>query len=328
MISAAAERLDRRARRRAGVADQHPARRRGHRADVLGGRRGRLAGVSEACERTINSTREPSQRGNRVNEARPTDVDTGWLWLVAVPMMVTGYMVDLVGNDRPRPPIAVYVFSGLFVFVIAAVVVTFLFLMRQGYRWARTVLTGGGSPRWCTRDQPVLRRPPDHACGALRHERHRRLRADRRGSVPAAPQGRPRLLRSLSLPTCQQQCPPARAHSRRGVLAVAAGGDIAGASRHADGVHARQSAHSLSGCRNLVRRGGPGSRLSGGSHPGRQCRIAPGRRRARLRWLCCWHCSRMTGGVLWLIPMILTMVGAVLIMRPSAQDWFHIEETP
>jgi hypothetical protein len=36
----------------------------------------------------------------------------------------------------------------------------------------------------------------------------------------------------------------------------------------------------------------------------------------------------MTGGVLWLIPMILTMVGAVLIMRPSAQDWFHLGETP
>jgi hypothetical protein len=36
----------------------------------------------------------------------------------------------------------------------------------------------------------------------------------------------------------------------------------------------------------------------------------------------------MTGGVLWLIPMILTMVGAVLVMRPSAQDWFHAEETP
>ncbi len=34
----------------------------------------------------------------------------------------------------------------------------------------------------------------------------------------------------------------------------------------------------------------------------------------------------MTGGVLWLIPMILTMVGAVLIMRPAAQDWFHVEE--
>ena len=29
-------------------------------------------------------------------------------------------------------------------FVLAAIVVTFLFLMRQGYRWARTLLTGGG----------------------------------------------------------------------------------------------------------------------------------------------------------------------------------------
>lgn len=36
----------------------------------------------------------------------------------------------------------------------------------------------------------------------------------------------------------------------------------------------------------------------------------------------------MTGGVLWLIPMILAMVGAVLVMRPAAQDWFHAEETP
>ncbi len=36
----------------------------------------------------------------------------------------------------------------------------------------------------------------------------------------------------------------------------------------------------------------------------------------------------MTGGILWLVPMILTMVGAVIIMRPSAQDWFHAPETP
>jgi len=36
----------------------------------------------------------------------------------------------------------------------------------------------------------------------------------------------------------------------------------------------------------------------------------------------------MTGGVLWLIPMILAMVGAVLIMRPPAQDWFHLGQTP
>ena len=76
---------------------------------------------------------------------RPADVDTGfWLWLAAVPLMVAGYLVDVVSKERPHPPVVVIVFSCLFVFVIAAVVVTFLFLMRQGYRWARTVLTGGG----------------------------------------------------------------------------------------------------------------------------------------------------------------------------------------
>ena len=28
------------------------------------------------------------------------------------------------------------------------------------------------------------------------------------------------------------------------------------------------------------------------------------------------------GGVLWVLPMILTLVGAILVMRPSAQEWF------
>ena len=80
-----------------------------------------------------------------MSEGRPTDVDTGfWLWLVAVPLMVAGYLVDMVSVQQPRPPVVILVFSGMFVFVIAAVVVTFLFLMRQGYRWARTLLTGGG----------------------------------------------------------------------------------------------------------------------------------------------------------------------------------------
>lgn len=80
-----------------------------------------------------------------MSEARPADVDTGfWLWLVAVPLMVAGYVVDLVDTHRPHPPAVVFVFSGMFVFVLAAVVVTFLVLMRHGYRWARTVLTGGG----------------------------------------------------------------------------------------------------------------------------------------------------------------------------------------
>jgi hypothetical protein len=34
------------------------------------------------------------------------------------------------------------------------------------------------------------------------------------------------------------------------------------------------------------------------------------------------------GGALWVLPMILVLVGAVLIMRPSAQEWFPSEEKP
>ncbi len=34
----------------------------------------------------------------------------------------------------------------------------------------------------------------------------------------------------------------------------------------------------------------------------------------------------MTQGALWLIPMILTMVGAVLMLRPAATDWFDHQE--
>jgi hypothetical protein len=72
------------------------------------------------------------------------DVDTGfWLWLAALPLMVVGYVVDLVVNDK-HPPMIVYAISVVFVVVLSAVVVTFLILMRHGYRWARTLLTGGG----------------------------------------------------------------------------------------------------------------------------------------------------------------------------------------
>jgi hypothetical protein len=76
---------------------------------------------------------------------RPVDVDTGfWLWLAALPLMVAGYVVDLVLTGGTHPPMIVYAISVVFVVVLSAVVVTFLILMRQGYRWARTVLTGGG----------------------------------------------------------------------------------------------------------------------------------------------------------------------------------------
>jgi hypothetical protein len=75
---------------------------------------------------------------------RPVDVDTGfWLWLVAVPLMVIGYIADLVGSSHGRGATPLLVAQGLFTGVLCAIVVTFLILMRAGYRWARTVLTGG-----------------------------------------------------------------------------------------------------------------------------------------------------------------------------------------
>lgn len=77
--------------------------------------------------------------------SRPEDVDTGfWLWVAALPLMVIGYLVDLVITGATRPPMIVYAINVVFVIVISAVVVTFLILMRHGYRWARTLLTGGG----------------------------------------------------------------------------------------------------------------------------------------------------------------------------------------
>lgn len=79
------------------------------------------------------------------SNARPLDVDTGfWLWVAALPLMVAGYVVDLVATEGRHLPIAVLVVSGVFVLILSSVVLTFLILMRHGYRWARTLLTGGG----------------------------------------------------------------------------------------------------------------------------------------------------------------------------------------
>jgi hypothetical protein len=79
------------------------------------------------------------------SNARPLDVDTGfWLWVAALPVMVAGYIVDLVVSEDRHLPIAVLVVSGVFVFILSSVVLTFLILMRHGYRWARTLLTGAG----------------------------------------------------------------------------------------------------------------------------------------------------------------------------------------
>jgi len=74
--------------------------------------------------------------------ARPPDVDTGfWLWVVSLPLMVTGYVIDMV-TAEPRSSLFVLAINGVFLVILASVVVAFLILMRYGYRWARTCLTG------------------------------------------------------------------------------------------------------------------------------------------------------------------------------------------
>jgi hypothetical protein len=76
----------------------------------------------------------------------PEDIATGfWLWVAALPLLVTGYVVDLVAGPAKAQSWFVYAVSGMFVFIVVAVVVTFLILMRHGYRWACTLLTGGGT---------------------------------------------------------------------------------------------------------------------------------------------------------------------------------------
>ncbi|MBY0442470.1 MAG: hypothetical protein K2Q25_10110 [Mycobacteriaceae bacterium] len=82
-------------------------------------------------------------------QVRPVDVDTGfWLWLAALPLMVIGYAADLltapIQGGRTAASMLVYVAAGLFAVVICAITVTFLILMRAGYRWARTLVSGGG----------------------------------------------------------------------------------------------------------------------------------------------------------------------------------------
>ncbi|OKH77773.1 MULTISPECIES: hypothetical protein [Mycolicibacterium] len=85
-------------------------------------------------------TPEPEQ------DSRPADVDTGfWLWVVAVPLMVAAFVLDVVttpgGGEHRALVVAVAV---MFVVVLTSIVVAFLILMRHGYRWTRTLLTSGG----------------------------------------------------------------------------------------------------------------------------------------------------------------------------------------
>jgi len=75
---------------------------------------------------------------------RPHDVVTGcWLWAAAVPPAVTGYLVNNLTAPVRTPSGYVTAVAVLMVVVVTAIVVAFLPLLWQGYRWARSLLTGG-----------------------------------------------------------------------------------------------------------------------------------------------------------------------------------------
>ncbi|MBU9766732.1 hypothetical protein FR943_23190 [Mycobacterium sp. TNTM28] len=93
---------------------------------------------------------DPSGEPHPDPAERPDDVDTGfWLWTAALVLMVLGYLIDLftgtgTGTGTGVQRSVTVVFSAMFVVVLTSIVVAFLLLMRQGYRWARTLLTSGG----------------------------------------------------------------------------------------------------------------------------------------------------------------------------------------
>ena len=76
----------------------------------------------------------------------PEDVVTGfWLWAIALPLMLTGHVVGVVGTAGPTQAWLVNATTAVIAVNTAAIVATFLILLRHGYRWARTLLTGGGA---------------------------------------------------------------------------------------------------------------------------------------------------------------------------------------
>jgi hypothetical protein len=66
------------------------------------------------------------------------------LWRAALPVIATGDVVSLLTSPEVADLPVSYPIVGLSALVVVVVVATFLMLMRSGYRWARTGLTGGG----------------------------------------------------------------------------------------------------------------------------------------------------------------------------------------
>ena len=103
---------------------------------------------------------------------RPKDVDTAFgLWLAALPLMLIGQAaVPPLARNVP-PGVMTYVAAWGVLVLLSAVVVTFLLLMRQGYRWAaRCSPERRGHGRLCCQ-QPVHRRARRNGRGDVRDHR-------------------------------------------------------------------------------------------------------------------------------------------------------------
>lgn len=88
---------------------------------------------------------EESTRPAGPKPTRPADVDTGfWLWVAALPLLVIGYLIDNLMAPVAGAPLFLKGIAVMIVVAVAAIVLTFLILLRQGYRWTRTLLTAGG----------------------------------------------------------------------------------------------------------------------------------------------------------------------------------------
>lgn len=100
--------------------------------------------------------------------SRPPDVVTGfWLWAAAMPMGLAGYLINTLSAPARTASGYVDAISVLMMFVVTAIAATFLILMWHGYRWARSLLTGGAvaSVVYLTTSLFIAGRPAGAAVG-------------------------------------------------------------------------------------------------------------------------------------------------------------------
>lgn len=89
-------------------------------------------------------TTDPVAPESAAPQGRPHDVVTGfWLWATAMPLVVGGYVINTLSSPLRTTSGYVNAISVLMMLAVTAIAATFLFLLWHGYRWARSLLTGG-----------------------------------------------------------------------------------------------------------------------------------------------------------------------------------------